>query len=153
MTVNIKGHKIFIASPGGLETERALFKNTIGDYNEIDAIHRGIHFFPVGWEYTLAGRGRPQKLINDDIRQCDYFVLVLWDRWGSPPNPDGKGKYSSGTDEEYHFALDCIADKNSPPCKIVVFFKAIDPRKLSDPGPQLTKVLVSGTRASVAAIM
>ncbi len=84
MPIDLKGYRIFIATPGGLEPERRSFRRVIGEYNDTDALRRGVMFFPVGWEDTLGGMGRPQALINKDLRECDYFVLVLWDRWGSP---------------------------------------------------------------------
>jgi len=141
MAEDIKQYRVFIASPGGLDKEREGFRDTLRDYNEMDAVQRGVLFRPVGWEDTLGGIGRPQSIINDDVRSCDYFVMVLWDRWGSSPDKKGKGKYSSGTEEEYHIALECFADKKMPMRQIVVFFKAVDERMLSDPGPQLNKVL------------
>jgi hypothetical protein len=33
-------------------------------------------------EDTLGGIGRPQELINEDLRQCDHAVFVWHDRWG-----------------------------------------------------------------------
>ena len=66
--------------------------------------------------------------------------MVLWNRWGSPP--DGKGSpYSSGTEEEYHVALECLDDPNRPMRKIAVMFKGVDHHQLADAGPQLRKVL------------
>ena len=141
MAEDIKQYRVFIATPGGLDEEREGFRDTLRDYNEMDAVQRGVLFWPVGWEETLGGVGRPQSIINDEVRSCDYFVMVLWDRWGSSPHKEGEGKYSSGTEEEYHIALECLADEKMPMRQIVVFFKAIDERKLSDPGPQLNKVL------------
>ena len=141
MAEDIKQYRVFIATPGGLDKEREGFRDTLRDYNEMDAIQRGVLFWPVGWEETLGGVGRPQSIINDEVRSCDYFVMVLWDRWGSSPHKDGEGKYSSGTEEEYHIALECLADKEMPMRQIVVFFKAVDERMLSDPGEQLKKVL------------
>ncbi|WP_369228798.1 DUF4062 domain-containing protein [Candidatus Entotheonella palauensis] len=82
-------YKVFIASPSGLEDERKAFRDTIYDYNEfIDEQGRRAVFKPVGWEDTLGGAGRPQSVINEDIAACDYFILLLWDRWGSSvPGP------------------------------------------------------------------
>ena len=97
-------------------------------------------FLPTGWEDTLSGVGRPQSLINEDVQRCDYFVLVLWDRWGTPPRA-GAGPYSSGTEEEYHVARQCLADPDRPLRNIVVLFKGVSERQLSDPGGQLQKVL------------
>ena len=58
-------------------------RDVIEKYNSEDAIRRGVVFIPVGWELTLGGLGRPQAIINQDLEECDAFVLVLHDRWGS----------------------------------------------------------------------
>jgi hypothetical protein len=96
---------------------------------------------PVGWENTLGGVGRPQSLINEDIVACDYFILLLWDRWGSTPNVAGAGPYSSACEEEFSLALQCLRDPGKPIRQIVVFFKAVAPQQMADPGEQLRKVL------------
>jgi tetratricopeptide (TPR) repeat protein len=140
MIVSLKGYRIFIATPGGLDEERRAFRKVTEEYNESDATRRGVIFLPVGWEITLGGVGRPQTLINKDLRECDYLVLVLWDRWGSPTG-DEHATFTSGTEEEYEVAMECLADENFPMRQVVVFFKAVDERKLSDPGEQLKKVL------------
>jgi tetratricopeptide (TPR) repeat protein len=134
----LTAYRVFVASPGGLVPERQAFHDAINVYNEMDAISRGVMFIPVGWEQTLPGMGRPQSLINEDLRDCDYFVLVLWDRWGSP---SGDEAHTSATSEEYTIARDCW--KNPDHClrEIAAFFKAADPRQMSDPGEQLRNVL------------
>jgi tetratricopeptide (TPR) repeat protein len=137
----ITAYRIFIATPGGLRGEREAFRSTVYDYNETDAIQRGVLFIPTGWEDTLAGAGRPQGIINQDLKHCDYFVLVVWDRWGTPPDVTGAGKYTSGTEEEFHVAEQCLRDPNTPMLQMVVCFKAVQPAVLSDPGQQLSKVL------------
>jgi tetratricopeptide (TPR) repeat protein len=139
MPADIKLYRIFIASPGGLASEREAFKETITEYNESDAVERNALFLPVGWELTLAGVGRPQALINKDLMKCDYCLLVLWDRWGT--SPDNSAKYTSGTEEEFNIALQSFHSKAMPMRQIVVLFKSVDPRQLSDPGLELKKVL------------
>jgi tetratricopeptide (TPR) repeat protein len=109
--------------------------------NELTAVERGAVFYPVGWEDTLGGAGRPQELINKEIRTCDYFVLLLWDRWGTPPDDEAKTSFSSGTEEEFHIAQECLSSTRTPMRDVIVFFKAVEPGKLSDPGEQLQKVL------------
>ena len=88
---------------------------------------------------TLAGTGRPQALINEEVRTCDYMILVLWVRWGSPPATDGP--YTSGTEEEYAIARECLVAAESSIRDIVVLFKGVEARQLSDPGEQLRRVL------------
>lgn len=140
MSDRITRYRIFIATPGGLEEERHAFRDVLMEYNEAED-DRGVFFKPVGWEDTLGGTGRPQGLINKDLRQCDYMVLILWDRWGSSPAPGGKSVFTSGCEEEFHLARECLATKKHPMQEIVVLFKAVDPGKLADPGQQLQKVL------------
>ena len=132
---------IFIASPGGLDEERKAFRDEIQQYNDSEAIPRGVYFKPVGWEDTLGGVGRPQSIINEDIEESDYFVLVLANRWGSPPDTYAEQPFTSGTEEEYHVAMKCYEDPQRPMKGLVMMFKAVDPQQLSDPGPQLQKVL------------
>lgn len=140
MSRTLRDYLVFIATPSGLQEERAAFKEVLEAYNLADANHRGYSFTPVGWEITLGGTGRPQALINQDIKQCDYFVLVLHDRWGTPPGVDGAGKdYSSGTEEEFNVALESLAAGQIK--EIILFFKHVDEKKLSDPGEQLKAVL------------
>lgn len=140
MPMTIRGFKVFIASPRGLEVERKRFREAITEYNEIDGLDREVSYIPVGWEDTLSQVGRPQKTINLDVEKCDYFVLVLWDRWGQPPK-DGTGSYSSGTEEEYYVASKCFSDDGKPMRQLVVLFKGVEERQLSDPGEQLQKVI------------
>jgi tetratricopeptide (TPR) repeat protein len=140
----ICAYRVFLASPGGLEAERRAFRDILNQYNEDEALQRGALFVPVGWETTLAGMGRPQALIDQELRTADYFVLLLCDRWGTPPS--AQGCLSSGTEEEYEIAKACFADTHHQLRQLVVFFKAVEPSKLNDPGPQLRKVLEFRTR-------
>src|SRR5262245_63013344 len=102
MASALTAYRVFIASPGGLQGEREQFKHTLNAYNEAEGIVRGVTFIPVGWEATLGGVGRPQAIINKELLDCDYLVLLLWDRWGSPPAESTDATYSSGTEEEFH---------------------------------------------------
>lgn len=142
MAETITRYKVFIASPGGLEGERNAFREIIRDYNEeIDELRRDVSFMPVGWEETLGGVGRPQSLINADIIECDYFILLLWDRWGSSPGNKGKSKYSSACEEEFALALKCLKSSEKPMREIVILFKAVAPKQMADPGEQLRSML------------
>ncbi len=133
-------YKIFIASPSGLNEERKAFADVIEEYNKSDAQHRGVSFRAVGWEDTLAGIGRPQEIINEELKECDFFLLLLHNRWGSNPG-ENKQNATSGTEEEFNLAMDCYNDENSHMKQIVCAFKSIDSQQLADPGKQLEKVL------------
>ena len=140
MSDNLIRHKVFIASPGGLDDERKAFAKEIEEYNEIEARHRSVYFQPVRWEDMLQGVGRPQSRINEKLEQCDYFIMVLHDRWGSDSGPNAMNA-TSGTEEEYLLALKCFEDSNYPMKQIVCLFKSVPPNQLADSGPQLQKVL------------
>jgi tetratricopeptide (TPR) repeat protein len=128
-------YRVFIGSPGGLDEERTCFHTKLTKFTAVHADERGVVFHPVGWEDTLGGVGRPQALINEDLKRCDYAVFVLHDRWGSPSG----GGYTSGTEEEWAHAEQLY--KQNKIRNIVLFFKAVDPRQMRDPGKQLESVL------------
>jgi tetratricopeptide (TPR) repeat protein len=138
MPVPLSGYRVFIACPSGLEAERSEFRSLLIDHNADDAHERGVTFLPTGWEYTLAGRGRPQSLIDEEVRRSDYLILLLWDRWGTRPRPSSY--YTSGTEEEYNVARECLMG-DYPMKDIVVLFKGVEERQLSDPGHELKRVL------------
>ena len=73
-----------IGSPAVLHDERVCFKDKLRRYTALNAEHRRVLFQPVGWEDSVGGAGRPQALINEDLKQCDYAVFVFHDRYGSP---------------------------------------------------------------------
>jgi hypothetical protein len=137
MPFPVTAYRIFIASPSGLDDERRRFRDTINEYNESDALERGVLFIPVGWELTLPGLGRPQELINQDLRRCDYCHLVLHDRWGSPSSTTPP--FTSGTEEEYVLVRSLIADGTMR--NLVVSFRNVPDERLANPDPQLQQVL------------
>ena len=128
-------YRVFIGSPGGLEEERACFRRKLAKFTEMHSEPYNVAFQPVGWEETIGGVGRPQELINEDLKQCDYAVFVLHDRWGSPTG----AVYTSGVEEEWARAVE-LYEANKVR-NIALFFKKVDPRQLRDPGKQLLGVL------------
>jgi tetratricopeptide (TPR) repeat protein len=144
MAQNVKALSVFIASPGGLEQERAKFLEVLHRRDVDEALSSGITFLPKGHEFAYGGIGRPQELINSQIRESDYLIVVLWDKWGSPTSEDEQ--FSSGTEEEFFTGLECLTDDDYPMQDIVVFFKGVHDRQMSDPGEQLRKVLAFRTR-------
>ena len=84
MPRQITQYRVFIASPGGLREERERFRKALDKFSRNLGSDRNVWFEPVGWEETIGGAGRPQAIINEDLKQCDYAVFVLHDRWGSP---------------------------------------------------------------------
>ncbi len=140
MSKKIKRLKVFIASPDGLTKERKAFRDVIAEFSESTANIWNIDFQPFEGGDTLSDAGRPQELINEDIRKCDYFILLLHSRWGSSPDNDSS-KYTSGTEEEYSVALECYNDSDLPMRKLIMVFKGVASEQMSDPGEQLQKVI------------
>lgn len=83
--------KIFFASPGDVDKERKSFRSIIQEANRLMANPMGVQLDALGWEDTLPGKGRPQGLINADLKNADLIVFVFWKRWGTPT-----GSFSSG---------------------------------------------------------
>jgi tetratricopeptide (TPR) repeat protein len=136
MAIDLVGLQIFIASPGGLDTERTKTLECIRDFNHDHALVKDHIFVPIGWEILPKGAGRPQELINNHVIECDYMILIIHDRWGS-----STGKHNSGTEEEFQLAIDCLKDATKPMKDIFVLFKHVDEARRVDAGPELSKVL------------
>ncbi|MDL5485944.1 tetratricopeptide repeat protein [Microbacterium wangruii] len=131
--------KVFIASPGNLKEERQEFLKVVERHNSDDAHEFQLTFIPRGLEFAFAGVGRPQALINDQVRESDYLIVVFWNWWGQQTSEDGT--YTSGTEEEFNVGLQSLEDKHAPMRDVIVFFKGVPDHQLSDPGEQLSKVL------------
>jgi hypothetical protein len=86
----------------------------------------------------VAGASRPQHLINEDVRESDLLIGLLWQRWGSPTSQNGG--CASGFEEEFELAQEQI--KAGQLENIWLFFKDIDEERRRDPGEQLRQVLL-----------
>ncbi|HUU17153.1 MAG TPA: DUF4062 domain-containing protein [Sedimentisphaerales bacterium] len=141
MAISIKGYHVFMSWQEGLEEEKNLFYEVIKRYNYEKAIRRGFLFIPFDWKNIPGGHGRAQGRINLKLDNCDYLIVLFWDRWGSSPGKVNDEEYSSGTEEEYYKGVKCLKDDQKPMQEIVVFFKEVPQRQIDDPGLQLGKVL------------
>lgn len=141
MAIKIRGYYVFLSWQEGLEEEREEFYGIVEHYNRKRAIRRGFLFIPIDWKSIAGGYGRAQDKINLALYDCDYLIVTFWDRWGTRPDQEEGGNYSSGTEEEYYKAVECCKDDKKPMCDVVVFFKEVPPRQLNDPGDQLKKVM------------
>lgn len=129
--------RVFLASPGDLDNERQLARSLIDQHNEAYAEALGYHVELVGWEDTVSVFGRPQETINKDLDTCELFIGMLWKKWGTPP--DKEGKFSSGFEEEFTISIERRKKENTP--EINLLFKDVDQEFLKDPGSDLKKVL------------
>jgi hypothetical protein len=129
--------KIFLASPSDLTDERSVARTVVDEENANHANARAYHFDLVGWEDTISQFRRAQEVINVELDQCSYFVGMVWQRWGTPP--DSTGTYTSGFEEEFERARK--RNKASGKPSISLLFKNLEGRAQDDIGPQLAKVL------------
>ncbi|MFL6209508.1 MAG: tetratricopeptide repeat protein [Pyrinomonadaceae bacterium] len=126
--------KVFIASPSDLAEERALFPEIIKQVNTLKARSMDCLFEAMGWEDTLLDWGRAQGLINEDVRQCDIFVMLLWKRWGQ-----STGKSTSGTEEEFNIAYERYEKTGNP--QLLLYFRSVPQAMMADPGKQLQQII------------
>lgn len=131
--------RVFVASPSGLEAERAFLRRAIAEFSLAEARARGIEFVPVGWEDASGGAGNPQDQINTLLDQADYAVVILGDRWGSPPRPGDP--MSSGTLEEFQRAESALGSTEKPMGDLLVVFRAVEAERMVNPDAQLAEVL------------
>jgi|GEM_PF-3056148 len=132
--------KVFFAGPRDVNEERSAFRQVAEEQDRRVALNLDFKVQPCGWEDTIPSCGRPQKIIDRDVDECNLFVLCLYMRWGTPT-----GEYSAGVEEEFERALKRRNATGEP--EIWLFFRDIPEERFVDPGDQLKKVL--GFRARV----
>ena len=69
--------------PQAASEERRAVREAIYESNERDFPTNLCFVLMDGKIHLLASVDH--KLINEDINQCDYFLLLLWDRWECSP--------------------------------------------------------------------
>lgn len=139
MPLEVSCRLLFLASPGGLTAERERCREVVREYNESRTVLDRVTFHVHAWEDVPGGVGRPQDLINPNLDECDFVILLFGEWWGTPPAHEGE--YSSGTEEEFFRALEHLADPDQPMRDILVLFKTVPSERLRDPGESLMKVL------------
>ncbi|MBS1660708.1 MAG: DUF4062 domain-containing protein [Bacteroidetes bacterium] len=123
MSYSATVYQVFIASPGDLTEERAIARQVILDWNNINSESRHIILQPIGWEQNAfpSMGDRPQAIINQQLLDsADILVGIFWTRVGTP-----SGKAASGTVEEIEQHIEAGKDT------LLYFSKCpIDPEKL-----------------------
>lgn len=125
---------VFLASPSDVVEERVAAERVVASVNATLGRNLGWQIDLHRWEDKSPAFGRPQDLINPMIEDCDLFIGLVWQRWGTP-----SGGYSSGFQEEYELAKYLRTTSGKP--EIWIVFKKITPRRLKSPDEQLRKVL------------
>ena len=100
MVENVTKIRVFIASPGDVQTERDSMSGVIQELNSTIGERHGFVIELVKWEtHCHPAMGRPQGVINEQIGPYDIFIGIMWKRFGSPT-----GVAESGTEEEFRRA-------------------------------------------------
>jgi hypothetical protein len=106
-------HRIFCATPWELEAERDRFHDLIGNFNEAAAMQKGVLFVPVTL-VNIRDKRPMQYAVDENIRDCRHYILLLTEDWG-PVERNFRN--------DYHLALQCIADPALPMHSVAVLAK------------------------------
>jgi hypothetical protein len=124
--------RVFLACPGDLASERSRFPRLIETVNNLRAHSLGIHLEPVGWERVIPSFGRPQELINEELKRADLVIVMFWNRIGSPA---GGNAQKTGTLEEFELASKLFNKFKRP--EVWIYFRKPAEKK----GDQIESVL------------
>ena len=97
-------HRIFCATAWETEGERRAFYDLLGEFNETHGIPAGTLYVPVSL-ININDKRPYQYTVEDNIRQCLYYILVPGDDWGPPERC---------FERDYRFARNCAADPALP---------------------------------------
>lgn len=117
-------HRVFCATPWELERERQAFDDVLGEFNEAEAMRRGVLYVPVSLGHIRDKRPL-QYTVDENIRASRHYILALRDDWG-PPERNFEG--------DYQLALECSADPSLPMREIAFLLKKPLPGHSSPPG-------------------
>lgn len=129
----LRNLRLFLASPGGVDQERAATKR-VADQLNVPFGRVGWHVEVLRWEDRGPASGRAQADINPDVDRCHVFLGIVWDRWGTPT-----GDHTSGFAEEWTRARDRWRETRAP--ELWIFLKEVDPEREAAPDDQLVQVL------------
>jgi hypothetical protein len=90
--------RLMIASPGDVQSERAIVREVVTEWNSTNGAHRNLMLLAVGWETDVAPEmgDAPQNIIDKRIlADADLLVGMFWTRLGTPT-----ASYASGAVEE-----------------------------------------------------
>jgi hypothetical protein len=106
-------HRVFCATPWELEGERRAFYDIVGGFNERAAMPNGILLIPVTLN-QLRDKRPHQFSVEDNIRACRYYILLLDKDWGPAER---------NFENDYRLALQCAADPALPMQSVAVLHK------------------------------
>ena len=119
--------RIFCATAWETEGERRAFYEILGQFNETHGIPSGTLFVPVSL-INIHDKRPYQYTVDENIRECRYYILVPGDDWGPPER---------AFERDYKLALACAGDAALPMRDTAI----------------LLRTLPDGSRAPLAAVL
>lgn len=141
MPTDVKSYRVFVSVPGGMEAERRAVREATVAFSESQGLAKGAMFVTVGGEVTPGGVALPQALTNELVRESDFFMLLLHDRWRMRGEQDAAGGRASDPEEEFELATECLDRADSPMRQIAVLFRAVAPEQEREAKFHLKQVL------------
>ena len=95
--------RIFLASPGDLEDERAAVRACVEEHKARRRGQGNVTYEVIGWDRVRGTARRAQEAIDELIAESHFMIVLFKRAWGSEPgSPWG---YTSGTEEELFTGL------------------------------------------------
>lgn len=98
-------HRIFCATAPDLEAERLAFYDAVAAFNETHAMPQNVLFVPVSITPNMIDKRFFQPVIDDNIRNCSYYVLISDGGWGAPER---------NFEQDFALAQACVTDPALP---------------------------------------
>jgi tetratricopeptide (TPR) repeat protein len=112
--------RIFLASPGDLEEERAVVRACIDEHMSHGDEESNVTYEVVEWDRVRGTARRAQDAIDELIAESHFMIVLFKRAWGSEPgSPWG---YTSGTEEELFTGLLELGQPEQPMRDIWVGF-------------------------------
>lgn len=125
--------RIFLASPGDLEDERAAVRACVDEHKARRQGVSNVTYEVIEWDRVRGTARRAQEAINELIAESHYMIVLFKRAWGSEPgSPWG---YTSGTEEELFTGLLELGQAEQPMRDVWVAF-IDDP----DPGERIVRL-------------
>jgi hypothetical protein len=121
-------HRVFCATPFECESEREAFYKAIADFNEAEAMPRGVLFVALSLVPRMVDKRPYQAAVDENIGSCRYYILLLTDGWG----PDQRNLH-----RDFALARRCEDDPARPMRQVVLMRRATAADGGDDFGRQL----------------
>lgn len=109
-------HRIFCATPGDLEPERQAFHHVMGEFNQSQAMSRGILFVTVSVLPNMVHLPTFEAVLDENVRACSYYIQVLGESWGPP---------TRNFERYFELAKECSLDPGLPMREAVALVKSL----------------------------